>query len=225
MPSVQRFLVKEGERVGQAIELVHFPFTFGRARACDVVLESSAISRLHARCTREGPNVYLEDLGSRNGTFLNGQRLPAHTPQRLRAGDTVNLAGVCRWVFDDLATTVQIATEQRAQGLTLDPLSGTVIVGGQPLDPLSGTVIVGGQPLDPPLSPNQFALLALLWANEGRVVSRAEIAAAVWGPRASVSDETLDALVSRLRKRLHAADPEHAYVITRRGFGLLFQNR
>ncbi len=212
MPSVQRFLVQEGERAGQVIELAHFPFTFGRARECDVVLDTSGISRLHARCTRDGLNVYLEDLGSRNGTFLNGQRLPAHTPQRLRAGDVVNLAGACVWVFDDPVTTVQVAPAQWTRlGLALDPLAGTVTV--------------GGQVLDPPLSPNQFALLALLCANEGRVVSRAEIAAGVWGAGVPVSDETLDALVSRLRKRLHAADPSHEYLITRRGFGLLFQNR
>ena len=212
MPSTQRFLVREGERAGQTIELTHFPFTFGRARECDVVLDTSAVSRLHARCTRSGPNVYLEDLGSRNGTFLNGQRLAAHTPQRLRAGDEVSLAGACRWVFDDPATTVQVAPAQWARL-------------GLELDPLAGTVSIGGQVLDPPLSPNQLALLALLYANEGRVVSREEIAAEVWGAGVPVSDETLDALVSRLRKRLHAADPLHEYLITRRGFGLLFQNR
>jgi DNA-binding response OmpR family regulator len=47
----------------------------------------------------------------------------------------------------------------------------------------------------------------------------------VWGPEEEVTDQTIDALVSRLRKRLDEADPDYEYVITRRGFGLMFRNR
>jgi DNA-binding response OmpR family regulator len=55
----------------------------------------------------------------------------------------------------------------------------------------------------------------------GRVYSRDEIVAAVW-PRdalAGVSDETIDALVGRLRRRIAALDPEHRYIVTVRGHG------
>ena len=68
-------------------------------------------------------------------------------------------------------------------------------------------------------------LLSLLVKQEGRVVTREALRAYVWGPDEDVSDQTIDALVSRLRKRLNEADPMHDYIVTRRGFGLMFNNR
>ena len=67
--------------------------------------------------------------------------------------------------------------------------------------------------------------ISLLVENAGRIVSREEVCAHVWGPDEEVSDQTIDALVSRLRKRLNEADPGHEYLVTRRGFGLMFQDR
>lgn len=212
MPTIPRFLIKEGAQQGQAVELTHFPFTVGRARDCDYVLDYSAISRQHARCTSDQQGVYIEDLGSTNGTFVNGRRLAVGEPYRLRAGDEISFGKVCLWVFDDPATTAQIPPVKV-------PLPGLVI------EEATARVMVGGKLLYPPLSPNQFALLALLVANAGRIVERDEVVAAVWGPGTDVSDQTIDALVSRLRRRLQEVDPDHEYIVTRRGFGLLFENR
>jgi DNA-binding response OmpR family regulator len=47
----------------------------------------------------------------------------------------------------------------------------------------------------------------------------------VWGTDENITDQTIDALVSRLRKRLFELDRDHDYITTRRGFGLMFQNR
>jgi DNA-binding response OmpR family regulator len=115
-------------------------------------------------------------------------------------------------VFDDPVTTTQI-----------DPIH--LPTPGLDLDIAAARVMVGGQLLSPPLSPNQFALLALLVEHAGRIVTREEIVAHVWGEDEEVSDQTIDALVSRLRKRLVEADAGHEYLITRRGFGMMFQNR
>ena len=212
MPSVQRFLIQEGDHAGKAVELAAFPFTIGRARECSYVLDSSEISRLHAQLTSEHLNVLLEDMGSTNGTFVNGRRLEAGEQFRLRAGDVVHFAQVAVWVFDDPVTTAQI-----------DPVH--MPIPGLELDPATARVTISGVPLYPPLSPNQFTLLALLYANKDRIVPREEVVAQVWGPDEEVTDQTIDALVSRLRKRLHENDPHHDYLVTRRGFGLMFQNR
>ncbi len=150
--------------------------------------------------------------GSTNGTFVNGQRLEPGQPQRLRAGDVIHFGQSFSVVLDDPVTTIQI-----------DPVQ--IPPPGLELNLDAATVAVGGQTLDPPLSPHQFALLALLVENAGRIVTREEIVGAIWGPGADIPDQTLDALVSRLRKRLQDADPAHDYLITRRGFGLMFQNR
>jgi len=47
------------------------------------------VSRRHARITREGGELFLEDLGSVNGTFLNGKRLTPYLPHPLQTGDEI----------------------------------------------------------------------------------------------------------------------------------------
>ena len=62
--------------------------TVGRGGGCGIVLpDDSYVSTVHARLFRRGSDVFVEDLGSRNGTFLNGDPVSAAT--RLRRGDRV----------------------------------------------------------------------------------------------------------------------------------------
>ena len=62
--------------------------TVGRGGGCGIVLpDDGFVSTVHARVFRRGDEVFVEDLGSRNGTFLNGDRVA--TPTRLRRGDRV----------------------------------------------------------------------------------------------------------------------------------------
>ena len=49
--------------------------TFGRDQTCQVVLAQQAVSRNHARISRDGTLFFLEDLGSSFGTSVNGQRI------------------------------------------------------------------------------------------------------------------------------------------------------
>ena len=49
------------------------------------------ISRRHAKITRRGNEVFIEDLGSINGTFLNRERLKPYLPQTLKSGDELQL--------------------------------------------------------------------------------------------------------------------------------------
>jgi len=212
MPSVQRFLIQKGEREGKTVDLVSFPFTVGRSRECSFVFDTTEVSRLHARCTSDHHNIFLEDMGSTNGTFVNDRRLPQGEAYRLRAGDIISFAHICTWVFDDPVTTAQI-----------DPVQ--IPRPGLEIDIDTAQVMIAGTLLDPPLSPNQFSLLALLVEHAGRIVTREEVIEYVWGSAEEVTDQTIDALVSRLRKRLLDADPDHDYLATRRGFGLMFQNR
>lgn len=201
-----------GDRHRQFLPLEHFPFTIGRARECDLVIDSTQISRQHARLEIDHEQVVLIDLGSTNGSYVNGERLTPNVIRRLSAGDKINLGQVCTVEFDDPGTTLQVLpTRLREDGLLLDEDAAQVMINGTQLEPA--------------LSPGQFMLLSLLIHNEGRVVSREEIRDHVWGPDEDVTDQTIDALVSRLRKRLNEADSSHEYVVTRRGFGLMFSNR
>ena len=64
--------------------------TIGRAEHNHVVLASPRVSRFHAKLSTEGPLVILRDLGSRNGTFVNGKRVEL---QVLAHGDNIDIAG------------------------------------------------------------------------------------------------------------------------------------
>lgn len=62
--------------------------TVGRGGGCGVVIpDDQFVSTVHARLFRRGDDLIVEDLGSRNGTFVNGEKVVA--PTKLRRGDRV----------------------------------------------------------------------------------------------------------------------------------------
>lgn len=65
--------------------------TLGRSAACNVQAESGTISKVHAQIRRTLDQLVVQDLGSSNGTFVNGARV---TVAELRQGDELSLAGV-----------------------------------------------------------------------------------------------------------------------------------
>jgi pSer/pThr/pTyr-binding forkhead associated (FHA) protein len=65
--------------------------TLGRSASCNIVAESGAVSKVHARIERTADQLILEDLGSSNGTFVNGEKVMT---AMLRDGDVILLAGV-----------------------------------------------------------------------------------------------------------------------------------
>src|SRR5262245_63705293 len=65
--------------------------TIGRSAECDVVLTVRRVSGHHAQVLRLGGMYFIEDLGSSNGTFVNGQRIERRTP--LQPGDRLDFFG------------------------------------------------------------------------------------------------------------------------------------
>jgi hypothetical protein len=61
----------------------------GRDKPAEVIVEDPFASARHARIVARGPYNFLEDLGSTNGTYLNGSRVDA--PQRLAPGDKITI--------------------------------------------------------------------------------------------------------------------------------------
>ena len=66
--------------------------TLGRDKACQVVLAQQAVSRTHARISRDGSLFFVEDLGSSYGTQINGKKLPKGEKHLLRNGDVIAIA-------------------------------------------------------------------------------------------------------------------------------------
>jgi DNA-binding response OmpR family regulator len=186
-------------------------FVIGRSQGCDLIIGDRQVSRRHTRLKRDNQGHIVEDLGSKNGTFLNGIRI--HEPKHLEDGDEIQIALAVKLAYLGSEATVQLSMPSEEGRLWMDMMGSRVFI--------------HEKELNPPLSAAQYRLLELLYKNAGRVVSRDEIIAYVWeGTSAEgVSEQAIDALVRRLRDRLAEVDDDHVYVVTVRGRGLRLENQ
>ena len=65
----------EGPIAGGVFALERESAVLGRHPDCDIVLDSGAVSRQHARIQRVDDKFYIEDMQSRNGTYVNGRQI------------------------------------------------------------------------------------------------------------------------------------------------------
>lgn len=187
----------------------------GRGEECDIMLPERQISRQHLRLYREGDAYYVEDLESRNGTWLNNE--PLKGSHRLFDNDVIKMAMVATLQFIGSGATAPLPFA----------VPDSVLTGGRlRLDREARRAFVGEQEIDPPLSPPQYRLLELLFVNAGRICTREQVVETVWPEAISegVSEQAIDALVRRLRDRIAELDPDWQYIITVRGHGFRLEN-
>jgi hypothetical protein len=85
-----RIVATQGPHAGQAFELTGELMTIGREASHAIALVNDmGVSRTHAQIVRQGDQTLIEDLGSTNGTYVNGIRISAPTP--IKPGDTLQL--------------------------------------------------------------------------------------------------------------------------------------
>lgn len=204
-------ILQRGGEAGLTWPLEHRSLTIGRSSDCDIVLDDRQVSRIHARVLWRGDHYEVEDLGSKNGTHLNGRDILISQP--LRDGDEIQIALRFKLAFVDAGATAPLLLE-------------TPVDRGLRLDVAAHQVWVNGRQLEPPLSAQQYRLVELLVGSMG-VVGRDDIVRAVWPDvvEGGVSEQSIDALVRRLRERLAELDAEHQYIVTMRGHGFRFENR
>jgi len=207
---VAMLLMVEGPSPGKRYFIDQPVLLIGRDARCDVLVADRQVTRQHASITLEKDGYVLQDLGSKNGTFVNGQELKG--PHLLQDGDEIQIALCCKLAFVAAEATAPVIRDEETVGLRMD------------LE--SKRVWVAGKELDPPLSVAQYRLLALLYEEPGRVYSRDAVVEAVWpeDDRGGISEQAIDALARRLRERLAEADPETQYVVTVRGHGFRLEN-
>lgn len=86
-----KLVALQGDIRGQILDLADDELRIGRQDDNSLVLASEKISRHHARVYRGNDGFWIEDLGSFNGSALNGRALTPQQPQRLRHQDTLQL--------------------------------------------------------------------------------------------------------------------------------------
>ncbi len=128
-------VIKEGPSAGKTYPLEGDEILIGRELNSTLQIDAPGVSRKHARLTFQNNQYQLEDLGSSNGTFVNGERISKSWP--LKNGDLISLGRMIQLEY-------QVA---------LPPVSATMIEGEYPL--VGGTIIEAPpqQPMGPTLPP------------------------------------------------------------------------
>lgn len=96
-PDRFKLTIREGPDPGQEFILNAPEIVIGRDPKVDLQITSPAVSRRHARLIRQGEMYFIEDLGSSNGTFVNGKGIPGKVP--LNPGDRIRLGQVIVLTF------------------------------------------------------------------------------------------------------------------------------
>ena len=107
-----RLVVRRGPQPNQAFEVSKDVTTLGRDISNDIVVNDRETSRNHLRLMRSGDTLTIEDLGSTNGTFVNGKRVSGVTP--LQNGDMIGLG-------ETVTLALEVFHEQHLPAPTIPP--------------------------------------------------------------------------------------------------------
>jgi len=140
-------LLLTGESVSDQFQLSKDDIVIGRDDDCDIVIPDRQVSRRHVRIYREDDAYFVEDLESRNGTWVNGQQLKGS--RRLYDNDVIQLAATARLQFLGSGATAPMPYA----------VPSNLADGRLRLDRESRRVFIKGEELNPPLSPPQYRLL------------------------------------------------------------------
>jgi hypothetical protein len=184
----------------------------------DIQIHDDYISRRHAEISYQQDCFRLCDLGSKNGTEIDGQRINPGQLYPLRDGSTIGLGiapGGPRVVlrFEESPTTVTVSVQE---------IEGVSSLRWLRIDEARREAWVDGNPVS--LSRKEYDLVLLLHRRAGVICSRDEIIAEVWpeaeAPRA-VSDATIDQLIHRLREKIEPDASQPKRLISKKGFGYM----
>ena len=148
MASQFQLIMRSGPTPGAAFSLEGDQLTVGRDSTNEIVINDAEISRRHARLTFQGGKYVIEDLGSTNGTFVNGQRLAG--PRVLKAGEVVSFGEQIVLVFEvtnfDAAATIASPRAAAPVPVVSRPVSApppppVEYAGSVPANPTPGSTI------------------------------------------------------------------------------------
>jgi pSer/pThr/pTyr-binding forkhead associated (FHA) protein len=216
-------VVEKGSKqdIGRRFPLGENVVLIGRAapdNTPDIEIHDDYVSRHHAEISYHQNYFRLRDLGSKNGTEIDGQRIESHKFYTLSHDSYIGLGVDPRGPrvilrFKESPTTVTVRLHEMDE---VSPLSWLQI------NEERREVWVDGKLV--PLSRKEYDLALLLHRRAGVVCSRDEIIAKVW-PEAedpgAVSDATIDQLVHRLREKIEPDTSQPKRLISRKGFGYI----
>ena len=199
---IKTILLKDPSGAERLIPLDQPVLTVGRESACSIRIDSQYVSRQHARIELREDAAVLVDLGSRNGSLLNGERVQGSAP--LVPGDVVTIADATLECLAEAGLDGTTRTFSIRQAPPADQLS---------LDTQTYEVALGGKPLDRRLSAQEFELLSYLYQHRERVCQRQELGDGIWGA-GNWDPNMLHRLVHRLKEKLEPVPDKPRYIQT-----------
>lgn len=203
---VARLIARPPLLAASDVELSEDLYTIGRSNTCQIVIPDGVfaeklVSRLHAKIERTGLRYMLTDLGSANGTYVNGRQIQQSfllsDGDGLGFGTTTTLL-----VFADPDPTFMPNTK-----LNFDERTMTFTIGRKALG----------------LTPKQTRLLLYLYRHAGVVCTRDGCAATIWSDDdEGLAPGSLDEHISNIRAKFRALglpDP----IKTKRGIGYILE--
>jgi ABC-type multidrug transport system ATPase subunit/pSer/pThr/pTyr-binding forkhead associated (FHA) protein len=125
---LDHLLITKGPRAGEEIILENLPLTIGRMKPADAVIDVGSISRNHARISRTASGYIIEDLGSSNGTFVNGERVQLQAKRQIADNDTIRLGS-------DVELRLVIASVESANATIIEkPVDSNKTISMAPAD-------------------------------------------------------------------------------------------
>jgi pSer/pThr/pTyr-binding forkhead associated (FHA) protein len=206
-------IMQAGPMQGRRWPITAEGVTVGRDETCTIVISDRQISRLHFRVFRKDQLTFIEDLKSKNGTWVNGN--PIQREHELQDGDLIQIAFSLQMIYLASESTMPLQFDGSL------PQKGRIR-----LDSASHSVFLADREVQPPLSVHQYRFMELLFLRGGGMVTRNDIIEHVWPGEdtTGITDQAIDALVRRLRERLKEVDAEHEYILTIRGHGFRLHN-
>lgn len=154
------------------VQLTKDRTTLGRRPYNDVVIDNLAISGEHAVFQMAGNDVFIEDLNSTNGTYVNGK---AAKKQQLQNGDTVEVGKY----------KIKFVSEAPAAGFEKTMMVKSMAVSAPA--PLADAAGVGARPAAPAAAPVQASIKVLSGAAAGREVPLSKVVTTIGKPGVAVA--------------------------------------
>ena len=151
MPGQYQLTMRSGPNPGTVFTLEGEQLSIGRDSSNEIAINDAEISRRHARLTFQGGKYVIEDMGSTNGTYVNGQRL---TGQRvLKSGEVIALGEQIQLVYEavdaDAGATMVSARKAAAPrpAVSAPPPAPQAYAGQVPASPPGSTAAKKTNPL------------------------------------------------------------------------------
>lgn len=218
-----RLTIRSGPDAGAETILQDTVTAIGRAEDCALVIPAGTVSGRHVEIRWDGRAYVATDRGSKNGTWVNGQRLEGQ--HVLREGDVITLPSnpPTELEFDIVSETVTLRLDEELAphppaAPAPPPKTATATTFDLRLDRRTAEAIVRGRAVS--LTAKEYMALAALDDADGAIVGRNDLARAVWPEyEGAVGDENIEQLVYRLRRKLEASPDRPRHLLTVRGLG------